>query len=769
MTDNGFLDALNAPLGSPFTSNPYMGTPVVPPTGQYSVTLAGRSYGVDTNFEPYRREAFRHRSKQTQRESLNFDNEAGEGVVNTSGLWRRGARDFILGAGQLSLDRRTSTAERFYKSKGINPWVRYQATLLNDTTQQYTTSNSDGFVNVMSAGKYVYYMEHNKLMVKDTTGGSYTYTSGSGEAVQLVQSTSSGAYTTYNKLQAFLGFNGPMTNLATGTTLTLAGAGGSMVTITIAGVYDGATYYITPVTLLTSQSVGWGDGWSATFPLATAQPVAHLPSGTFTSITHNGDYWYMACGTNGVYYGALGSIAATGQWIGVNTTYPSINLVRWVNDRLWGGAANILFAATAGRTPGTALDAAGTNKETMTAYVGGNAPAAAWLWTDIAGGASQVYASGYALSGTNVVDGAVYRTSIDTSNTQPSGMTIPTRALPLVAGEAPYALFGYLNYIFVGTNLGVRMCQTLSVYDPTATATGDLKSGPIIPNITQPVTLPVTSFTANGQYVYFAWSNYDGASTGIGRMDLTNFVEELAPAYASDLMVTGQGTVQLDWDPVQPAPLISVSGSTTGVWAQSASLVSSGYIQSGRITYDIPEPKVALKVSAVALPANGSIELDVSADDGPYVNCGSLNAGNIQYPLPVPALQGKTFGVQITLNADPTTGLGPTLTHWQLEAYPQVPSETDIMVVLQLYKVAVVDGGEAYYDPYGEYYYLDQLRRAKKIVWYTEGPLSAQVLIESIDWLPEKENPTYEKGYNSLAVVSLSTINGFNYTPTKTG
>ena len=84
------------------------------------------------------------------------------------------------------------------------------------------------------------------------------------------------------------------------------------------------------------------------------------------------------------------------------------------------------------------------------------------------------------------------------------------------------------------------------------------------------------------------------------------------------------------------------------------------------------------------------------------------------------------------------------------------------MAVLQMYPEAIVDGAQDYKNGYAEYVYLDQIRRTQQIVWYVEGPLSAQVLIESIDWLPEKPRGDYIKGFHALLVVTMKTINGFS-------
>jgi hypothetical protein len=135
--------------------------------------------------------------------------------------------------------------------------------------------------------------------------------------------------------------------------------------------------------------------------------------------------------------------------------------------------------------------------------------------------------------------------------------------------------------------------------------------------------------------------------------------------------------------------------------------------------------------------------------------------------MPIPAsdnfsgMQAKQFSVTLTLQ--PAGNQSPVLSRWQLDALPQVASETNIMVVLSPYPDSVVEGADQWYDPYAEYYYLDNLRRAAQVVWYVEGNLSARVIIESVEWCPERQRADYQKGFLGLIVATLKTINGFTY------
>ena len=120
------------------------------------VSIAGRPYVLDTSFEPYRRDAFRHRSIQAQRESIALTNLPGEGTVNSEGTWRREAWDWHYGAGQPYQDRKDSVDARFSLSKGVNPWMQWQLELLNDTEQ---VLGDFGASQVLTVGSYVYVLD----------------------------------------------------------------------------------------------------------------------------------------------------------------------------------------------------------------------------------------------------------------------------------------------------------------------------------------------------------------------------------------------------------------------------------------------------------------------------------------------------------------------------------------------------------------------------------------------------------------------------------
>jgi hypothetical protein len=425
-----------------------------------------------------------------------------------------------------------------------------------------------------------------------------------------------------------------------------------------------------------------------------------------------------------------------------------------------------------------------------------------YIWTDATDGETQIYFGGCVQSPSGKrYSGCIYRSDLPGSSTsnatqtsvisatavaQPWELNTPVQALPMSPDEYPTCVKSYLNYIFVGTNRGIRMCQTLSIYDPTATATGDLKSGPLEPNILQPVTLPVTAIVGDGRFVWFAWNNYDTASTGLGKLDLSTYIagDPLAPAYASDIMVTGQGVINsLDWNPNTNTPMMAVA--SKGIYGPYATnsggnMVVSRYVPSGTITsgifdYGISDPKVpvyfdydALTPGATSVTATDSVDggASTSATSGTY----QVNQG-----YPVTMTRGRQFSVTVTLNAATTTttdDTSPTLNRWVLKSWPCVVSGTNIMLVIQNFDVNLEDGGEYFNDPYESFVWLEGLRLIQDFVTYTEGPMSVVCTIDGMDLLPHKMRDSTvagpSGGYESDLVVTLKTQGNYVYTPFET-
>ena len=632
--------------------NPFTGEPVVSPQGVFTVSIAGHWYGVDTSGGPYQRDAFSHDSYNAQRQSVNFSNIAGEGTINTDGLWRREQNDWSMGSGQLFLDRQGSMPNRFYKSKGVNPWVKWQLTLLPQT-KSATTAPTGTLIKSIAAHDLVY-------------------------------------------------------------------------AITSTGIYYTSDY----------------STWTT---VATASGIKDIAS--------NGGYIWTVDGSDTITEYTYGTVGSTVNYKHTGTAFYA---VAWELDNLiaagtYGGHSQLYGVVT--------QSAAGVL--TWSPEVVWTHPDPNFLFTAFATCQGALYVGGKIDGNNGYSNGQVWFCNYDT--TTASDLSVPVTAMPLTAGEYVTSMFGYLNYLFIGTNLGVRMCQPTS----NSTKNNYLVAGPLIPSINEPVKYPVTGITAHGRFVYFTWNRYDDESTGIGRMDITNFVDSLAPAYASDLMINWSGDdpkMTLDWCPITNGPLMSVPGEK--IHTTDTVPVTTGWVDSGRITYGIPDDKIAAFIHFNVSDSLGDVYAYVSANSGGYSPVATMLPPNKSALYQIePTIRAEYYNVKVVLESAVE---GSVLTRWTLQATPALSTETQITQVIQLFDVVDVNGIIYSYDPYAEYLYLDNLRRSSQIVQYLEGPLSADVMIDNLRWQPMERRDNFEGGYRGNLVVTMKTLNGFTYNPRST-
>lgn len=669
--------------------------------GPNAIAIAGRQFIVDTSFEPYRREAFKHKTIPAQRQSINLTNVSGQGTINTEGLWRREQTDWSMGAGQKYLDRNNANTEnRFYSSKGLDVFeTTNQMTLLNATKQFRASSNAN--VAMTQCGGYLYVIDDGAVYEStDWANGSPTWT------------------------------------LMT---------------------YHGATGHTTPTTFSSLDS-----------------------DGTFVYVASDTGIWYYKAGT--VTGTPSGAVAHRFECYAENPSGLTYNLVRWVNDKVLAAAGPNLyvFPISTSSSVHTTWPNAGnapTGTDTLMTQANPN-----WVWVDACSGSANVYACGYVVNGGNYYNGVVYRIGITLTGSTTTVGTVawnyPVETLPLSPDEYPTSIQNYLNYVFLGTNKGVRMCQTLNQYDPSANGNGDLKSGPYAPNQLQPLSHPVRAITGDGRFVWFSWSNYDTTSTGLGKLNLSTFVngDTLTPAYASDLMTDVQGeVVDLCYDPLHNVVMFAVAGH--GFYMTDTSkYVTQGTLSTGGFSYGIPDHKIPVFFDyGVDMPDNvpaGAVEGYVNADvqiepfDPSQIQTLTVPAaaeGQSEQKIPSgSAYSAELFQTILHAYSDSTQVTTPTIYRWTLKSWPAAVSETEIIVPLQLHIVNMVDGLEVYTDPYAQFQFLEDLRETQTIVQYQESTLTANVIVDTLEWAPFKRQGNYEGGFEGDLVVTLKTIGGYN-------
>ena len=719
-------------------AGPYQPSPLQTP--QYAqVSIAGRPYPVvDTSFEPYRRDAFRHRSIQSQRESISLDNIPGVGTVNTEGLWRREAWDWRYGAGQPYQDRKDSVDARFSTSKGINPWMQWQAELLNDTHNVYPTR---GGAVVVQCGEYTYVLDLvSQLLQFSSDLVHWTPVSVAGVSKNGLATD---GYNLWISNDAQPSGPGMFTTTAGSTTST---------TYSGSQPFDGV-YYV-------------GDRLMATF-LNNVYNLTDISGSVFqgtltTGLTASSTVTSLAV-TATLHDIPTGSSVQVGP---IFSGGPHTQVFTTVGDTPVGSTTINVTSATANFTYpiGVSVFYLAPNATALWTH-----PSSGFRFSDMAAGSSQIYMAGYVQTTSTPLASLVYRTTIEATGT---ALTIPVQALPMEGGEYCTSLYGYLNYVFVGSNLGVRMCRTIAAYDPTGNE-GDLEAGPLLPGLYPPgpVNSPVFSMVGNNRFVYFGWTNYDDESTGLGRCDLSTFIDTQAPAFASDLMVPGVGNVTaMDWCTISDAPIFAVQGQ--GIFTATSEPVETGYVTSGYYGYGISDNKIALAGDIGAVqPQQGTITMSLATDAGANIFAfvgqqvsASQGGTPNESVFAINPTRGELFTLKLTLTRDPVTDESPIMHRWTLKALPGVTAGTTISVVLALWETENVQGQDAWCDPYEEKAFLENLRVTQTLFPYVEGPYTAPLCtVDEIDWLPEKyRDANVAGGFQGNIIVYLKTweING---------
>jgi hypothetical protein len=565
----------------------------------FPIAINGRPYLVDEKSGQFSR-GFEPRV----RDSVDQSTSPGEAAINPQGLWRRGETSWHYGAGQKYADTAEAQDYRFSSSKGVNPWVKGQATLLNAVKESLNSSNTNLLIATTDTRVYVVDGQTLKYTT-DPFASSPTWTS-------------------------------VTTGLPSGLTPRDMASDGTNIYLTYAG---------------TSSSYGL---WKY-----TAANVA-------SNVAYGHQLYYV--------------------------DFVKGNLM--VSGDAADGYATDLYYNPSGN-------------------IGGDDyahPIATWNWIGFAAGQNAIYAAGYA--GTR---GAIYKITITAAGV----LDQPVVALELPSGEIPLTVFGYLGGVLIGTNKGVRYA--------TPDSAANLTAGALIPTSGN-----VVSFTAEDKYVWFSWSNYDGVSSGLGRLDLSTFIAANTPAHATDLMHTSTSNV-LATATFSNKRLFSVSGD--GVYVEdTANLVASAEIISGTYRWGIPDRKFVAKFDIRTTPLLGTVTPSISLDSGSYLELPSHQSQNSTEHVAT-GPQTKFIEATFKLVLERVTATtGPTVTRWMARAYASPARSQVFRVPILMHHHLKVKDVEYYFDVETELNYLRDLVTNPRVINYQENTESYSVIVEDLQF-----------------------------------
>jgi hypothetical protein len=339
---------------------------------------------------------------------------------------------------------------------------------------------------------------------------------------------------------------------------------------------------------------------------------------------------------------------------------------------------------------------------------------AEFRWVGVATGQNAAYAAGY--SGKKSL---VYKVTIKADGTLDSGVV----ALELPTSEVVTAISGYLGFILLGTSKGVRFCSTDS--------NSNLVAGPLIPTSGS-----VYKFSSDDRFSYFTWTNYDGVSGGLGRLDLSTFTGTNTPAYATDLMYDSTADVK-NVVIYNDKAVFTVSG--VGVVAEdTSSLVASGNIEMGTYRWGIPDRKFVARVDVRAEPLTGSVTAYLANDHSDYDDLGTWSqAADTENTYTGTDTKTIEADFKLVLTRSATVTSGPIVTRWMARAYAApFRSQTFSVPVLLHSKIKLRNGKEVYLDVQEEQDALDELLASPRIILLQIGTATHSVIVEDIRWIP---------------------------------
>jgi len=376
-----------------------------------------------------------------------------------------------------------------------------------------------------------------------------------------------------------------------------------------------------------------------------------------------------------------------------------------------------------------------TTSHSHTSGIVSEHPNEQFVYTGFAEGTAHIYVGGY-VGGTSLI----YRMEIKADGT---ALDVPVQAGALPIGEQIQSMFGYLGYVMIGTNKGVRVA--------TSDSNGDLVIGPTLetPN-------PVRCFTADGRFVWYGLTSFDGTSGGLGRIDLSELVGVNEPAYASDLMTDDTGDVKavVNWDGKR---LFTVSGA--GVYYESTDLAASGYVDCGTWRWGIPDRKFAAFFDMRSEPLNGTLTFAHNFDNAGFTSLAPFDrTGATENILDGPTTAFGEARIKITFTRSSTDNtLGPVLTRWQVRAVPAPRRSELFSVPLLLHENLRMRNREYHVDVNNELFLIRDLVKDARIVTYQEGLDTYKVIVENVEWSPV-DTTDADGTFNGTCVVTLRSL-----------
>jgi hypothetical protein len=415
----------------------------------------------------------------------------------------------------------------------------------------------------------------------------------------------------------------------------------------VLSIVDGSTDKIlgwTPANTTINNYTPTGTAVTYTHPVTAGLDTATL------AIATDGTHLFIADNDH-IYTGPIATPTA-GYSAYYNTGSEKV-VLGWVKQRLVGCIGASVYELTASKSSSHTLP--------TPLYTHPNAD---WTWTSVSESGGAIYAAGYA-GGTS----AIYKFTLSTAGVMPT-LTSGVIAAQLPIGEIVNKIEYYLGYLMIGTNKGVR-AASISEQD------GSIDYGPLIIE------------ESNGVYDFafrdrFVWATGSiSGFAGLYRIDLSNQIEPLRFAYATDAYLDGAAGYATSVDFVGNTNQIAFTTSgSNGIAIQSTTvLASTGYLTTGNIRYGTLEPKNFKRLLGRGDFTYGSMVLETVDKAGTEYDHITYDAsiGSPEVTTSSPAVAQEYVAYKFILYRDTTTtSQGPIFKGYQAKATIATPRQRQI-------------------------------------------------------------------------------------------
>lgn len=408
-----------------------------------------------------------------------------------------------------------------------------------------------------------------------------------------------------------------------------------------------------------------------------ATPVNWGGASTILDMTTDGGSYFIVA-VDGVYRGPLPGNGVSGTRIYAGTFTRA--KIAFAKDRLMACLDKSIYELpTTPDTANTPLPPAlWTN------------PASGWIWSAISDGPNGVYFAGYAGD-----HSLLYMTTLDNSNGTAPQLLVPFTIAEMDRGEIATSLYTYAgNIVVVGTSLGFRFA---SIQNDGSLTLGSLTETDGV----------VYAANGRGNHVWIGGASSNG-KTALYRADLSRNLALINNGQAVYLMGSQFGSLVFPHahdlfldssvytgQPIRSVVQIGLTGRVAytidgvGLVFEAASeLVDSGWLQTGRIRYDMSDPKIIAYGRVISSTQAGHLnvawinEAGTSTSAADYDTSG-VSEADFEIDLRTPH---KFVSLRFTLTRSSTNNtVGPLLSEYVVKALPSVVKQRMIQLALMCY------------------------------------------------------------------------------------